>query len=84
MISLTSRSFRERFKRLPPEVQELAYKNYRLWLRDRSHPSLHFKKVGSFWSARVGRDYRALAIWRAETIEWFWIGPHDEYSRLIK
>jgi hypothetical protein len=26
------------------------------------HPSLHLKKVGRFWSARVGSRYRALAV----------------------
>jgi hypothetical protein len=83
MTSSTSRSFRERYKRLPPEIKALAYKNFKLWLRDPGHPSIRFKKVGSFWSARVSRDYRALARWKGDTVEWFWIGAHDEYLRLI-
>jgi hypothetical protein len=47
------------------------------------HPSLRFKKVGSFWSARVGRDYRALAVEDGADFVWVWIGAHDEYDRLI-
>jgi len=47
------------------------------------HPSLHFKKVGRFRSARVGRNFRALAIETDDGLLWFWIGNHAEYERLI-
>jgi hypothetical protein len=30
--------------------------------KDPSHPSLHFKPLGKFWSVRVGIHHRALAI----------------------
>jgi hypothetical protein len=83
MSSSTTKSFRSRFKQLPPNVRRLARKNFKLWLRDPRHPSLHFKKVGDFWSARVGENYRALAIREGELVKWFWIGSHDEYERLI-
>ena len=84
MLSSTTCSFRSRFQALPPEVRRLAVKNFRLWLRDPRHPSIQFKKVGTFWSARVGSDHRAVAIAVEKRVEWFWIGPHDEYDRLIK
>ncbi len=83
MNSSTTKSFRSRFKNLPLEIRRLARKNFKLWLRDPSHPSLHFKKVGEFWSARVGSNHRAFALWSGDNVEWFWIGPHDEYERLI-
>lgn len=83
MKSSTTPSFRRRLWALPPEIRRLARKNFKLWLRDPRHPSLHFKRVGRFWSARVGSDYRAVAIVAGEIAEWFWIGPHDEYERLI-
>ncbi len=84
MKSSTKKSFRSCLQSLPPEILALAVKNFHLWLRDPRHPSIQFKKVGRFWSARVGSDYRALAIATDESVEWFWIGPHDEYERLIK
>jgi hypothetical protein len=65
-------------------VQLLARKNFLLWLADPTHRSLHFKKVRHYWSARVGPNYRALARIQGNVAEWFWIGPHDEYERLIK
>jgi hypothetical protein len=83
MKSSTTPSFRKRFRDIPPEIRQLARKNFKLWLRDPRHPSLHFKRVGNFWAARVGRDFRALAVVKGDVIEWFWIGPHDEYERLI-
>jgi len=83
MKSSTTASFRSRLLGLSPEVQSLARKNFKLWLRDAHHPSIQFKKAGRFWSARVGLDYRALAIMEQGRMKWFWIGPHDEYERLI-
>jgi hypothetical protein len=84
MISSTTKSFRSRYKNLAPEIRRLARKNFRLWLRNPRHPSLRFKKVGRFWSARVGADHRALALIKGNKAEWFWIGPHDEYDRLLR
>lgn len=83
MKSSTNKSFRDRLQKLPPEIQELARKNFRLWLQDPSHPSLQFKKVGRLWSVRVGRHYRAVAELVGERFVWFWIGPHDEYELII-
>jgi hypothetical protein len=68
---------------LPREVRQLADANYQLLKSDLTHPSLHFKKVGRFRSARVGIHYRALAVEAGEDIVWFWIGHHSEYDRLI-
>jgi hypothetical protein len=35
---------------------------------------LQFKKVGRFWSARVGLRYRAVAVEADGDLVWFWIG----------
>jgi len=47
------------------------------------HPSLHFKKIGAFWSVRIGLDCRALAIEDEEDFILVWIGNNDEYQRMI-
>lgn len=78
----TSR-FRKCLERLPIPVQELSKKCFELLKANPRHPSLHFKRVGSFWSVRVGINYRALAIEDEENFIWVWIGTHDEYERLI-
>ena len=68
---------------LAPDVQSLARKNFEILKDNPAHPSLQFKKVGKFWSARVGLDHRALAVEAEHGFTWVWIGSHDEYSRLI-
>jgi hypothetical protein len=45
--------------------------------------TLYFKKVGRFWSVRVGLHYRALAVEDGADLVWFWIGPHAEYDRIL-
>jgi hypothetical protein len=79
----TTSRFWEAYENLPPDVQRLADENYALLKDNPRHPSLHFKKVGRFWSARVGAHHRALAVEADGDLLWFWIGRHDEYDRLI-
>jgi hypothetical protein len=61
----------------------LADRCYALLRQYPRHRSLHFKKVGNFWSARVGRHYRALAVEVDEDLVWFWIGSHADYDELL-
>jgi hypothetical protein len=72
------------YRQLPENVRELADKNFALLQEDPKHPSLRLKKIGSFWSVRVGLRYRALARDRTEGFVWFWIGHHREYDRFLK
>jgi len=50
------------YRALPASVQELADKAFVLLKADPRHPSLHFKKVGRFWSAPVGMHHRAVGV----------------------
>ena len=72
------------YHRLPKETQQLADRNYELLRNDPNHPSLHFKRVGNFWSVRVGLHYRALAVEDGDDLLWIWIGTHAEYDGLIQ
>jgi len=84
MKSSTTKAFREGFLRLPPAVQTLARKSYRLWIENPQHPSLHFKRAGAYWSVRIGSDYRAVGREQGGVMYWFWIGPHDAYERRLR
>ncbi len=84
MKHFTVADFWQAYDALPTDIQRLADKNYQLLKDNARHPSLHFKKVGRYWSARVGLDYRAVAAPDGDDVVWFWIGPYDEYERLIK
>lgn len=79
-----SKRFKKSFNELPDPVKKLAEKNFKLLQSNPRHPSLHFKKIGDLWSARVGLDYRALAIEDENDYIWVWIGAHDDYEKLIK
>jgi hypothetical protein len=79
----TSPRFWFHYRQLPSEIQKLADKNFEILRADSRHKSLRLKKVGAFWSARVGLNYRAVAKERPDGLNWFWIGTHDEYKRVI-
>jgi hypothetical protein len=70
------------YRQLPDHIRQWADKNFTLLKADPRHPSVHLKKIGNFWSARVGLRYRALAKERKEGLVWFWIGPYGTYDKL--
>ena len=65
------------------DFRRQARKQFRLWRDNPSHPSLHFKRVGDYWSVRVDANHRVLGIEVDGRIVWFFIGPHDGYERRI-
>jgi hypothetical protein len=69
-------------EQLPLHVKELATKNFQLLKADPRHPSLHLKKIGNLWSARVGMRHRVLGLDKGDTILRFWIGAHSDYDKL--
>ena len=71
MNHFASRAFWQCYSALPDDIRELADRNFALLQADPTHPSLHFKKVGRFRSARVGRHYRALAVEVDDGLLWF-------------
>jgi hypothetical protein len=86
MQSRTTRRFRRLFAELPAGAQRDASRAYRLFAGNPSHPSLQFKKIegeDDIYSARIGLDYRALAVVKKDRVVWYWIGSHSEYDRLV-
>lgn len=79
----TAPSFWKYYDKLPGEIQHQADKNFDLLKADPNHPSLHFKRIGKYWSVRASLEYRALGTDIDEGILWFWIGTHREYERFI-
>jgi len=84
MNHFTSPSFWNEYKKLPKRVKELANKNFKILKENSRHPSLHLKKVRNYWSVRVGKKHRAIAIEMEEGLLWFWIGTHTGYDTLLK
>lgn len=84
MRHFASPSFWELYEKLPAAIQELADKNFELLKADPKHPSLHLKKAGKYWSARVGIKYRTLGVEIDEGLLWFWVGTHAEYDKMLE
>ena len=82
--SRTFGRFWDYYHSLPRSVQRQADKQHLLFKSDATHASLQLKPTGLFWSARVSRSYRALAVRRDNIFYWFWIGPHDEYDEILR
>jgi hypothetical protein len=61
MRHFASPAFWQAYAKLPEAARAVADKNYALLKENAQHPSLKFKKVGRYWSVRVGLRYRALA-----------------------
>ncbi|MEO8100321.1 MAG: hypothetical protein ABI811_21660 [Acidobacteriota bacterium] len=86
MKSRTTRRFWRLFSQLPDEVQRDAKRAYTLFQSNPAHPGLHFKKLegeDDIYSARIGLNYRALAVVKKDGVVWYWIGSHSDYDRLI-
>ena len=75
--------FWDSYGRLPEPAKKTARQNFDLLKSNHRHPSLHFKRIGKFWSARAGLNYWALAVDDGPDFVWVWIGPHDEYENLV-
>jgi hypothetical protein len=54
--------FWDAYNALPLDIRAIADKNFQLLKADPRHPSLHFKRVGPYFSARVGRSHRVLGL----------------------
>lgn len=71
------------YRALPDSVQELPDTAFTLLKRDPRHPPLHLKKVGQFWSARVGMHHRAIGVQVPDGVPWFWIGIHADCDTMV-
>ena len=86
MQSRTTRKLWRLFRDLPNDVQRDAKRAYSLFQANAAHPGLQFKKLegeDDIYSARIGLDYRALAVMKNDRVVWYWIGNHSDYDRLV-
>ena len=87
MAHRTNPRFWQMYAALPPDVRRQANKQFKLLKTSPQHPSLQLKRIGGrdgVWSVRVTQDYRAVAIEVEVGLQWFWIGTHAEYIRIIR
>ena len=83
MNSVTRPSFWRAYASLDPRVKQAARVAYQLFSTNPEHPSLRFKKLQGYdhvWSVRISEQYRAVGERKGDTIEWAWIGSHNEFD----
>ena len=86
MISRASSEFWTAFRNLAPNIQRKVQRAYELFRDNPRHGSLQFKRVRdrrNLYSARVDDYFRVLGELNGDTVTWLWVGPHDEYDRII-
>lgn len=83
MTHYASPDFWACYRELPEAVRALSDQAFERLKQDPRYPSLHLKRVGRYWSARVGTHHRALAVEVTGGLVWFWIGTHADYDKLI-
>ena len=86
MNSYVLPTFWSAYESLDKNVKTSAKKAFKLWQKYPFHPSLHFKCINKeerIWSVRVTIGYRALGIFEANIVTWFWIGSHQDYERFF-
>lgn len=83
MRSLARPSFWRAYSALDPRAKRAARRAYQLFAENPEHPSLRFKKLQGYecvWSVRINDQYRAVGERNGDTIEWAWIGSHNEFD----
>jgi len=83
LISRTRPSFWRAHESLDNRTKLAAKRSYEIFSQNPEHPSLRFKKLGGYdnvWSVRINEQYRAVGERAGDTIEWAWIGSHNEFD----
>ena len=85
MKSSGTSEFWRLYRELPGPIKQAARRTYWLWSENPRASTLRFKKVRDVYSVRIGNSgHRAIAVDVPDGFLWIWIGPHDEYERLLK
>ena len=86
MISRLAPEFREALGKLDPATRRKARQAYQLfkdnpasWQPELQTGSRNKKPL----FARIDDNYRVLGVVQGNAIIWYWVGPHDEYERMI-
>lgn len=86
--------FLEHYEKLPNPARKKMREAIKKWNIDNNYNSLEFKslfriELGMLYSIRVDHKkppgYRVLGHYAGSgRICWFWVGPHDEYERILE
>jgi len=75
-----SKTFKQRYKKAPPEIQRRTEKALRLLVSDLRHPSLRAKIIDPsrrIWQARISRSWRLYFRMADDTYELLTMRRHS-------
>lgn len=79
------RGFWVALSELSEDVQKLAAAAYLEWTNDPRATGVRFKHVaGNIYSARIGKNHRALCYLEGGIFYWYWVGTHADYERKLR
>ena len=84
MVFSRTERFRKEFRKLPRAMQLRALEAIETFEEDRSHPSLHARKMegtAGIWEMRVSAGYRITFQFQGEDVVLRRIGTHDILRR---
>ncbi len=79
-----SQRFRKQYQALPKQIQKAFDKKLKLFLNNRSHPSLRVKRIQGTknrWEVSVTMNYRVTFEFSENTLFFRTIGTHDILNR---
>lgn len=87
MEIIESGRFRKSLRGLPKPARKKVQKQFRLFLKNLFHSSLHTEKLEpkhkNIWSFRIDKNLRVIFTFiETQTILMLDIGPHDIYKKL--
>lgn len=81
-----SNAFKRDLKKLPLHLSDATWKQIRLLIQNRTHPSLRLKKLSGYenvWEVRIAEGYRICFSFGTNIIVLYRVGPHDITRRPI-
>ena len=75
--------FWDSYNRLPEPVKKAARQNFGFFEVEPQASLLALQENRQVLVCGAGLNYRALAVKDGPDLVWVWIGPHDEYEKLV-
>jgi len=80
----STNKFNKELNKLSPKLKKQFFKNLRLFLFNKNHPSLNFEKISNpFYSIRINKNFRTIFYFKKSNIVCFsYIANHDVYKKI--
>jgi hypothetical protein len=74
--------FSRLYDALPDGAQRLTTATFEVVKFYPEEATARLRRLGDYWTLRIGATHRALGREFDENLLWFWIGRHDDYPKI--